>query len=164
MVLFSTDQVESSWEAFNRLDDKQANIMVEEMSESQPFVLSLVLSWGEEELNEEEAEFLLFMGMFVWFTYRNHAAKTSEVNEKMLADTEVTNMKMLEYLTGETEQDFIDFTLQLVENFPQPHLLKLLVEEIYEEQEALRPDNQGMVLIYCKIIIECLEKARTRKG
>jgi len=80
-----------------------------------------------------------------------------KVTRDVLDEAEKANIKMLEYLAGESEAGFMDTLGQVINNYPQPEVLKYVVEALMEEPEEgclIRDENKGYILIYLKSIID----------
>jgi len=115
---------------------------------------------GEGDFSEDERELMLFLGIGVYQMLKQGADAIPPVTEDHLDRQEQTNMQMLEYLAEESEAELMQVTQSLLANYHQPEVLRYVIEAIFEEDaETLRPANQGIMLIFIKIVIDCLHEA-----
>ena len=131
------------------------------MQEQHPFVLVYLLAVGSDILNEDERELLLYLGMVIWQIMSQGDTPLTKVTEDDLDKAEEANMKMLEYLEGESEAGFMDVTEKMISNYGQPEVLKYAVEALMEEPEEgclIRDENKGIMMIYLKTVIDCLNR------
>lgn len=85
----------------------------------------------------------------------------TKITGDTLDGVEKANIEMLEYLAGESETDFMDTLRQVVNNYPQPEVLKYVVEALVEKPEEgslIREEKKGYILIYLKTIIDCFSR------
>lgn len=163
MKAVSTPIIQQSWEALDQSDDQEATRLMEDMSDQQPFLTVYLMSTGEDEFGEDEQEFLLFMGVFIWEVMRRAYPQVPVVSNEELDEVEHTNIQMLEYLETEPESDYPHFVSNLLAGYPQPALLQFVTEAIYEE-EGVREHSKGMLLVYLKIVIECLHQGLEKRS
>ncbi len=150
--------IEDVWKGVDQLSEDDAEGLVGLLGEEQPFLLVYLVATGEDEFNEDEKEFLLYMGVVIWKVFQQLKSPLPSISEQNLESIESTNIKMLEYLETESESYFHEFVQNLIYDYPQPALLKFVTELIFDEEEAIRSRNKGMMLVYLKIIIDCLDK------
>lgn len=147
-------------------EEEEVEQLVNEIAEAQPFVFAYLMAMGEGDFSEEERELMLFLGIGVYQMLKQGADTIPAVTEDHLDRQEQTNMQMLEYLADESEAELIQVTQNLLTGYHQPEVLRYVVETIFEEDsEVLRPANQGIMLIFIKIVIDCLhEAAQAHRG
>jgi hypothetical protein len=84
----------------------------------------------------------------------------STITEKALENAEATNIKMVEYLQGESEAGFWDATATIVDNYGQPEVLRYVVEALIEEPEegvVIRDESIGAIFLDLKTVIDCFD-------
>ena len=131
------------------------------MRKQQPLVLAYLLATGHKTLNQDERELLLYIGTVIWQIMLQGSKPLIEVTKDALDKAEKANIKMLEYLDGESEAGFMNTLRRVVNNYPQPEVLKYVVEALMEEPEEgclIRDENKGYILIYLKTIIDCFNR------
>lgn len=157
----SLQVVEETWQKFSDLDPMLASDYVQLLSKEQPIVLAYLMTAGDDFLNQDERELLLYLGIVVWQIMKKGAVPVKRVSEKAIDDHEEKNMKMLEYLEGESDQELIDTVELIIENYNQVEVLKYVVEALMEgiddEEDDVRYENIGMMMIFLKTVIDCMD-------
>ncbi len=88
-------------------------------------------------------------------------APLPKITRKVLDNVEETNMKMLEYLEDESDVDFVETVEKIVSSYPQPEILKYVLETFMgnsEESLLIREINKGAMFVYLKTVIDCFNK------
>ena len=161
MNKISGDIVENTWREMSVLSPLKYPKLVNKLSKEQPVILAYFLAVGDEFLNKDEQELLLYLGLVVWRVMSKGDTPIPQVTEKMVEEAEDKNIKMLEYLDGESESGFIDTVETIIENYNQPEVLQFVVEALIEEDEEddanIREESIGMMMIYLKTVIDCFD-------
>ncbi|MCD6471788.1 hypothetical protein J7K55_01510 [Candidatus Aerophobetes bacterium] len=145
--------VERTWRKMSTMPLQKLPNLINFMRKQQPFVLAYLLAIGHEIFNQDEQEQLLYLGVVVWQIMSQGSKPLTKITGDALDEAEKTNMKMLEYLAGELEAGFMDTTKKIISNYPQPEVLKYVVEALMEEPEEdyfVRDENKGYIFIYLK--------------
>ena len=162
MNKISAEIVEQTWKEMSRLSPLQLPKLINKLSKEQPVIVAYFLAVGDEFLNEDEQELLLYLGLVVWRVMCKGENPIPEVTENMVEEAEDKNIKMLEYLEGETESGFIETVETIIQNYNQPEVLQFVVEALIEEDEEddanIREESIGMMMIYLKTVIDCFDK------
>jgi hypothetical protein len=161
MDTISSEIVEKTYNKLGRMPPQEAPKMVDRMSKQQPLVLAYLMATGHDVLNQEERELLLYLGVVVWQIMNQGTKSLPEITEEILDETEDSNMKMLEYLDGETETGFIDTLEKIINNYNQPEVLRYVVEALVEEpkeESVIRDENIGIMMIFLKTVIDSFDK------
>jgi hypothetical protein len=85
-----------------------------------------------------------------------------KVTEKALNKAEASNLKMAEYLKGESEDGFEEATRKIIESYRQPEVLRYVVEAIMEdtdEEAPIRQESKGIMLLDVKTVIDSFDGA-----
>jgi len=72
-----------------------------------------------------------------------------------------TNLEMIESLGSKSEAGFTDAMKEMLGSYPQPEVLKYVVEALVEEHEEgclIRDENKGMMMLYLKTVIDCFNR------
>ncbi len=161
MDTISSEIVEETYKRLGGMPPQEAPKMVNRMSKQQPLVLAYLMATGHDVLNQEERELLLYLGIVVWQIMNTGAKSLPEITEEILDEAEDSNMKMLEYLDGESETGFIDVLEKIINNYNQPEVLRYVVEALVEEpkeESMIRDENIGIMMIYMKTVIDSFDK------
>ncbi|MBN1351740.1 hypothetical protein JXJ21_20160 [candidate division KSB1 bacterium] len=163
MKPISAKLVEQTWKRQAQLTPSKIQTVVRDFSESQPMILAYLMAMSDSLLNESESELLLYLGTTVWQMMEAGAHNIELVTETTLEEIEDKNMKMLEYLEGESEDDFIQTVEKIIEGYNQKEVLRYVVEALFESDEddgqgEIRDEMIGQIFIFLKVIIDCLDQ------
>ncbi|MCD6317929.1 hypothetical protein J7M02_02550 [Candidatus Aerophobetes bacterium] len=150
--------VERTWRKMSTMPLGEIPKLINLMRKQQPFVLAYLLAVGHEIFNQDEKEQLLYLGVVVWQMMSQGSKPLTKITKDALNEAERANIKMLEYLAGESETSFMNILRQVIDNYPQPEVLKYVVEALMEEPEEgclIRDESKGYIFIYLKTIIDC---------
>jgi len=160
MEPISPEIVEKTWKKMAQMSSPQeTQKMVTLMSKKQPFILAYLMAVGSDIFNQDERELLFYIGMNVWQMMFQGSTPLPKIKGKILDKTEKANMKMIEHLKDKADIEFIDSVEKIINNYSQPELLKYVIEALMEETEEgcqIRDENIGIMAIYLKTVIDCL--------
>ena len=155
------DVVERTWKKIAETSPHKAPEIIDRMSKQQPLILTYLMAIGDELFNQDERELFVFLGIVIWQLMSQGETPLPKVTEEMIDEVEESNFKMLEYLEGESEVDFMETTETMIENYNQQEVLRYVLESIMEEPEEdceIREENQGLMMIYLKTVIDCFDR------
>jgi len=148
---------EKNWRIIDQMADEELELLINDMGEEQPTMLTYLLNVGEDSFNQDERETLFFLGVVIWKTMRDYGI-VPLVTETVIDSVENLNMEMLSYLEGEPEENFMSTVSMIMESYSQSEMLvfvaTMLVDEA-KENPGLRSDNLGIIMTYLKITIDC---------
>lgn len=156
----SAEVVERTWQRIAGQSARDAQKLVNRMSKEQPVVLAYLMAVDTDIFNQSEREVLLFLGVVVWQIMLQGTRPPPMVTEKILDKAEADNLKMAEYLRGETEAGFEEATRKIIGSYKQPEVLRYVVEAIMEdtkESSPIREENKGIMLLDLKTVIDCFD-------
>jgi len=160
MESISSEIVEKTWKKLGKMSPLQIPKIAYRMRKEQPIILAYLLAAGHDTLNQDEREMLLYLGLVVWRIMSQGSRPLNEITENILNEMEISNVKMIEYLEAESEAG-ADAMKKIIDNYPQPEVLKYVVEALLEEQEegcVIRDGNKGMMMLYLKTVIDCFSR------
>jgi len=133
--------------------------MVNDLGEDQPFIFTYLMTIGEGDFNDEEREMMLLLGVIIWRIMSKEKETLPTVSEESLDKVEQENMPLLEQL-AEDESTFASSARGLLRDYNQPEILSYVIESVVAEAEEseVREVNQGIMIIFLKIVIDCLDK------
>jgi hypothetical protein len=152
--------VEETWKRIASLSPRRAPGLIKRMGKEQPVVLAYLLAVDHDLLNDDERQLLLYLGVVVWQIMSQGSQPLPMITEDRLDTAEAKNIKMAEYLQGETEEGFLDAARTIINNYGQPEVLRYVVEAIMEEPEegcAIRDENRGILFLDLKTVIDCFD-------
>ncbi len=161
MKPISSDIVEKTWEKMGGMSPQEAQKMINLMSKEQPLILAYLMAVDDDILNQDERQLLLYLGVVVWQIMLQGDIPLLKVTEQILDNAEESNMKLLEYLEGESNTGFIDTMEKIVDNYSQSKVLKYVIEALMEEPEEgclIREENKGIMMLDLKTVIDCFNK------
>lgn len=150
----TVDQV-ADW-LFQLEDEQEIIELIDQLAAEQALILAYLLAMGEGDFDQDEKEILLFYGAGIWKMMSHSSTPLPTVSEDTLEKIEGNNMAMLEYLAVESDEGFLSFSKQLLADYSQPAILGFVIESVMED-EAIRDENKGMMLIFLKVVIDCLQ-------
>ena len=157
----SSETVERTWKKMSAMSPQEAPKIINQMTNQQPAILAYLMAVGDDILNQDERELLLYLGVVVWQIMSQGNKPLTQVTDNILDNVNALNIDMLEYLEGESDTDFIDTVVMITTNYNQPEVLKYVVEALMEEREEecmLRDENKGIMMIYLKTVIDCFDR------
>lgn len=161
MKPISADVVEKTWEKIGGMSPSQVKRLIKRMIKEQPLILAYLLAADEDVLNQDERELLLYLGTVVWQIMRQGDTPLPKITEKVLDDAAESNVKMLEYLEGESDDVFMDTVEKIMDDYPQPEVLWYVVDALMEGPEEgclIREENKGLMMLHLKTVIDCFSK------
>jgi hypothetical protein len=154
--------VEDTWKEVGSTSLTDAPLIAKEFSSQQPYVSVYLLASGGDELNQDEREVLYYVGLMVWKIMTKGSKKIEKISAEALENAEDNNWAMVEDLSKVKEEiDFIKVIESFVENYNQKNVLKYVLEVLLEhdpDEVNLRKQNIGMMFIYLKTVIDCLDQ------
>lgn len=163
MRQLTTNEIDELWQRKADMELEEAPELVEEMGSAQPAALSYLLAIGDDIITEAERQVTFFMGVLVWYVVQQSAGTPiREITPEELSEHEENNFNMLEYLAGESDAEFMTTVEKIMDKYNQRPLLQYVIERIMEEPEKeieLYDNHVGMMVIYLKTFIDCLDRA-----
>ncbi len=162
MKPISQEIVEKTWQEISNLQDMEATLLMTKMEQDQPGVLAYLMAAGDDLLNQDERELLLYLGTVVWQIMLQGTRSLRRVTIPQLESAENTNFSTLDDLSGESPGDLIAAVEEMIADYNQPEVLKYVVEALMEEDDEeidITEDSKGLMLIYLKTVIDCFDAA-----
>ena len=160
MNSISSEIVEKTWKKVGSMSPLQGQKMITQMSKQQPIVLAYLMTAGDDFLNEDERELLLYLGVVVWQIMCQGDAPLPKATEKALDKVERKNIKMLERFAGKVFDQMEKSVEEMLRNYNQRVVLKYVVEALMEEPEEgcfIRDENKGIMMVFLKTVIDCFD-------
>lgn len=160
MQSITFNEIDQSWNKMEEMELDDVPQLVDQLGHKQPFVLAYLMATGNDILNQSEREALLFMGLMIWHISNRNIVLIPEISGELIDQTEQKNVKMLEYLAGEPESDFLETVEKIIGKYNQQELLKYVIDRLMNEPQRsaeIREDNIGMLVIYLKTLIDCVD-------
>lgn len=164
----SAETVTQTWQRIAQTSVSEAPQMVEQMTEEQPLILSFLLSLDGFPFNAHEREIIFYIGMVTWQIMKQSKRRLNKVTRRKLRKAEQANYDLLELLASDTEADFVSATQTMLDNHPEPEVLRYIVEAIMEEEEyepddpPIREEYRGLAFVHLKIALDALVDSLAR--
>ncbi|MCL0078760.1 hypothetical protein M1O56_03740 [Dehalococcoidia bacterium] len=156
----SIDIVARTWKRMASLSEHKAQKLAWQMQKEQPVVVAYLLAVDHDILTQDERELLFYIGTVVWQIMSRGSKPLPTITEEDIDDAEARNIKMTEYLQGETETGFVEATRTILNNYGQPEVLRYVVEALMEEPEkdvVIRDDSIGALFLDLKTVVDCFD-------
>lgn len=159
--MISAEAVTQTWQRMSAMPEHQAPKMVDLMSKEQPVVLAYLLAMSEDEsFDEYESHLVFYTGMVVWQIMKQSSKRLRKVTEAKLEEAEKANEQFLERLSSDTDADFFSATKQMLADYPEPEVLRYVIEALMEEEgydadePPIREENLGLAFLNLKIVLD----------
>ncbi len=158
MHTITRDLADQTWDRLMNIeDDDTLEMLIDRMGDAQPAAMAYLMSMGEGDFNEDEQEFFLILGMWIWQTLVASGSELAELNDDHFEAVREENVPWLEEMAEESSVGWVAIARKIVAAHPQSALLQATVELIEEEDEdVIREQNRGVLLIFLKILTEAL--------
>lgn len=161
--MISAETVTRVWQDMARVSADEIPRFVNQMTAEQPVIIAYLLGAGEPPFNQHEQEIIFYLGMVVWQMMKQSQRRLLRVSQKKLDRAEEANLAFLERLSVSPEADFESATQEMLVTYPEPEVLRYIVEAIMEEEEDYDPDDppirdeyRGMAFVYLKTVLDAL--------
>jgi hypothetical protein len=159
MKPISTESVEQTAQRIENLSVRQGEQLTQKFMEEQPLVMAYLMAVDNDLLNEEERELLFFLGAAVWQMMAQGGAPLPQVTEQTIDQFEAANQRTFEALAGGSDEDTRTVMEKLLRDYNQPAVLKYVITALMEsaQEEGIRQDNLGVLMLDLKTVIDCLD-------
>jgi hypothetical protein len=161
--MISAETVTRVWQDMARVSAEEAPRFVNQMQAEQPVIIAYLLALEDSIFNEHEREIIFYLGMVVWQMMKQSKRRLRKVTERKLKQAEEANFDFLEHLSASPEADFESATQAMIATYPEPEVLRYVVEAIMEEEEDYDPDDppvrdeyRGLAFVHLKTVLDAL--------
>jgi hypothetical protein len=158
--MISAETVTRVWQDMARAPLDAVPHLVNQMKAEQPVVLVYLLAVDDSIFNEHERELIFYLGMVVWQMMKQSKRRLRKVTEKKLMQAEEANFDFLERFSASLEADFESAIQEMLDTYPEPEVLRYIVEAIMEEEDydpddpPIREEYRGMAFVYLKTVLD----------
>ncbi|MBS1252658.1 MAG: hypothetical protein MAG451_01699 [Anaerolineales bacterium] len=163
--MISAEIVTQTWQRMAQTPIPTIPQLIDEMRREQPFILSYLLALGDFPFNQHEREIIFYVGLVVWQIVTESDRRLGRVTRAGLGQAEEANYDFLDLLASDTEADFVSATETMLENHPEPEVLRYIVEAINDEEEytsedpPIREEYRGLAFVHLKIALDAFVKS-----
>jgi hypothetical protein len=160
MKPISTESVEQTVQRIENLSVRQGEQLTQRFMEEQPLVMAYLMAVDNDLLDEEEREWLFFLGTAVWQMMARGDAPLLQVTEQTIEQVGAANQQAFEALAGGSDQDARAAMGKLLRDYNQPAVLKYVITALMEsaQNEGIRQDNLGVLMLDLKTVIDCFNE------
>jgi hypothetical protein len=158
--MISAETVTRVWQDMAQVSADEAPRFVQQMEEEQPAVMVYLLAVGEALFNQHEQEIIFYLGMVVWQVMKQGQRRLRKVTEERLDQAEEANLDFLERLSASPEADFESAIQAMMDTYPEPEVLRYIVEAIMEDEDydpedpPIREEYRGMAFVHLKTVLD----------
>lgn len=154
-----TEVVEATCQKVAVTPPKKARKLIDQMQREQPYLMAYLLAAAERDFNRAEAELLHYWGLVIWQIMRQGIPSPSTLTPKILNKVERDTFKMLKTLGKLNDRDLQKNVELIFQNRNQVDILKVILEEIMEEDDdEIREEYKGILFLYLHIVVECFDR------
>jgi hypothetical protein len=155
----SAESVEQTAQRIENFSVRQGEQLTRRLMEEQPLIMAYLMAVDNDLLNEEEREWLFFLGTAVWQMMTQGDAPLPQVTEQTVEQVEAANQQAFEALADESDEAARTAMEKLLCDYNQPGVLKYVITALMEsaQEEGVRQDNLGVLMLDLKTVIDCLD-------
>jgi hypothetical protein len=153
------------WQEIASMPTDAAPALIERMQDEQPALLAYLLALEAYDLPQEEFEVILYLGIAIWQMMKRGHPRLMRASIKKIEQAEEENTKTLDFMEEDTEGDFLSATLGPLEAYPEPEVLRYIVEALMEpdpEDVALSDEAVGIAFLHLKTALDALIRCRPK--
>lgn len=153
------DFVIQVWQEMAEMPIEEAPGLMDQMAEEQPALLAYLLAGEAYGLSQGEVEELFYGGIVVWQIMKRWYPELTSVTIEQVEEAEDRNIKTLEFMEHDSEADFMSATMRMLDTYPEPEVLRSIVEAIIEEDEdvvELSDEVKGTFFLHLKTELDAL--------
>ena len=161
MERITREAVEETFSRMNSLAAEDGARLTHRMTKEHPLVVAYLMRAGEDLLDDDEREHLMFLGMVIWQIMDANSLMLPEVTANILRDAENKNLEMVKFLEGESADSFLSTAQMLMDSYNQHEILKYIMREVLEEDEdalAISAEGKFLILLFLKTAIDCFDR------
>lgn len=157
-MTITSEQLDQALEYVNQQlsDETSSEALMGQMSEQQPLMLAYLMSGDEEEMEEEEMEYLLYLGTVIWKAFDLAHPGLGEVIEPLLEEIEDKNAELFSE-SGDEADDLMTTVENLMGDYTQPELLAFVSDALMDDEEGISEEAMGEAFFVLKTVIDCFD-------
>ncbi len=140
MQTISEEVVERTWKKMADLPFEKMPKFIDTMQKEQPVLVAFLMGMSHDDLNQAERELQFYLGTIVCQIMRQGTPRPQRVHEHRMDQLIERTEKMAEYLMGESDVDFVNSSINIFENHNQRHVLRYVVEALFEDEEEFEDE------------------------
>ena len=156
--MISAETVTQTWQRMAQTSVSEVPDLIEQMDAEQPVMMAYLLAAKSLPFNRNEFELVYYIGLVVWQIMKQSERPLREVTRKKLRQAEEANEDLFDRLGPGTGTDSGRLTALLAFQYPEPEVLRYIVEAIVEEPEPgetpIRDEYKGLAFVYLRTALD----------
>lgn len=158
------EKIEAIADHIDQQSDDDIDRMLDKMVSAQPLLSSYLIEAGEESLDEDGQQIMIFLALIIWQTLiseRIKIASTYKISEKVLGQIEIENFRHFNRLLNQNPDNLEQALEQMSEGTNQQDLLNFILDFILDEDLITPPTQRAKnayLFIYLKTFVDCLTR------
>jgi hypothetical protein len=154
--MISEETVTQTWQRVALSTPQEAQRYMHQMSQEQPAVLAYLLTMDGDPFNRNEMGYILFIALVVWQIMKQSAQGLRSVPIEAIEQADEANFSFLEQLLTAGEMDFEAAVVRMIAEYPEPEVLRYIVEALMEEdeEEPFRDEYRGLAFVNLKTVLD----------
>lgn len=160
MDSISAEIVAETWQRISQLSLDEAPQMTLDFREEQPIIFDYLLAFDDLPFNQHERELIFYIGLIVWQMMRQSKRQLYKVTRRKMEKADKATYDSIEVMMSDSEADFVSATMTMLENYPEPEVLRYIVETIMDEDEyepddpPIRDEYRGLAFLHLKTVLD----------
>ncbi|MBC7226836.1 MAG: hypothetical protein H5T61_06330 [Thermoflexales bacterium] len=156
--MISEEVVTQTWQRIARSSPQDVQRYMTQMSQEQPAILTYLLTLSDDPFNRNEMGYILFIATVVWQTMKQSPQGLRPVPIEAVAQADEANFAFLERFLSAGEMEFDAAVVKMLEEYPEPEVLRYIIEALMEEdeEEPFRDEYRGLAFVCLKTVLDAL--------
>ncbi|MCX7855650.1 MAG: hypothetical protein N2556_06710 [Anaerolineae bacterium] len=154
--MISEEIVTQTWQRIAQISPQEVQRYMNQMSREQPAILAYLLTLDSDPFNRNEMGYIFFIAMVVWQAMKQSPQGLRSVPIEEVERANEANFAFLERFLSAGEMDFEAAVAKMLEEYPEPEVLRYIVEALMEEdeEEPFRDEYRGLAFICLKTVLD----------
>ncbi len=155
--MISEEIVTQTWQRIAQISPQEVQRYMNQMSREQPAILAYLLTLDGDPFNQNEVGYMLFIAMVVWQVMKQSPQGLRSVPIEEVERADEANFAFLERFLSASEMDFEAAVAKMLEEYPEPEVLRYIVEALMEEEEdeeEFRDEYRGLAFVCLKTVLD----------
>ncbi len=128
-------------------------------TDQQPYLVAFLLTAFEDQLQEEEQEFLFMSGLLIWYAVLLQEDAVQTVSDGLIDQCESANLPIFKYLDTDEIETWEESIDTIIDNYPQSELLAAGTGAMLDDSEDEAPialANKTLLFVALKTFTDAL--------
>ncbi len=154
--MISEEIVTQTWQRIAQISPQEVQRYMNQMSREQPAILAYLLTLDGDPFNRNEMGYIFFIAMVVWQVMKQSPQGLRSVPIEEVEQADEANFAFLERFLSASERDFETAIAKMLEEYPEPEVLRYIIEALMEEdeEEPFRDEYRGLAFICLKTVLD----------